>query len=341
MSVADDSIVFVMRAGKSRIIDRAVREDAAKAEILAIQPEVIRGRIRVAKLLRRVDQSAHFVYESCASLGEWGERYGFSAREARLLASVAKAIELQPALESSLIDGTLTFDAAGVLGKVLDCPELAKNGADWIEKAVQLTARQLMLQASRALKEVAEGEPTSVLVATMTSTGREKFERARVIACRKQNKILDEGQAVEVLSDHYLDSFDEDRVKPGTRRLGDPSGTKIRTVPSAVSREVKARSGGVCEFPLCENEIWTELDHDIPHCRGGSQETANLDELCRRHHRYKHRGLIKKEVREDGTVVWVIRTITEDPKRNGNGRIRAAPKRGNPGRWDRGHDPPG
>ena len=66
--------MFVMRAGRSKIIDRAVREDAVKAEILALQPEVARGRIRLAKLIRRIDQSAHFVYESCASLGEWGER---------------------------------------------------------------------------------------------------------------------------------------------------------------------------------------------------------------------------------------------------------------------------
>ena len=196
VSLGGDSIVFVMRAGRSKIIDRAVREDAVKAEILALQPEVARGRIRLAKLIRRIDQSAHFVYESCASLGEWGERYGFSAREARLLVSVAKAIELQPALESMLVEGTLTFDAAGVLGKVLDCPELAKDGADWLKQAEQLTARQLMLKAAQALKEVAEGEPTSVLVATMTATGRSKFERARVIACQKKNKILDEGQTV-------------------------------------------------------------------------------------------------------------------------------------------------
>ena len=93
--MVDDSILFVMRAGKSRIIDRAVREDAVQAQVLAILPEVARGRIRLAKLLYRIDQSAHFVYESCAGcrewgLGEWGERHGLSAREARLLASVLR-----------------------------------------------------------------------------------------------------------------------------------------------------------------------------------------------------------------------------------------------------------
>jgi hypothetical protein len=131
VSEAGDSILLDMRAGKSKIIDRAVREDAAKAEILALQPEVAGGRILLSKLMRRIEQSAHFVYESCASLGEWGERYGFSAREARLLASVGKAIELEPVLESKLLEGTLTFDAVGVLGKILDCTDLLKTGPNW------------------------------------------------------------------------------------------------------------------------------------------------------------------------------------------------------------------
>jgi hypothetical protein len=131
VSLVGDSILLVMRAGKSKIIDRAVREDAAKAEILALHPEVAAGRISLSKLMRRIEQSAHFVYESCASLGEWGERYGFSAREARLLASVGKAIELEPVLESKLLEGTLTFDAVGVLGKILECTDLLKTGPNW------------------------------------------------------------------------------------------------------------------------------------------------------------------------------------------------------------------
>jgi len=197
-----------------------------------------------------------------------------------------------------------------------------------------------MRQAAKALKEVAEGEPASVLVATMTCTGREKFERARVIACRKQNRILDEGKTVEVLSDHYLDSFDEERIEPAARRLPETSGTEIRTVPAEVRREVKARSGGICEFPLCDHEIWTELDHDSPHCRGGSQEFGNLDDLCKLHHRLKHRGFVKKEVREDGTVVWEVRTLGEASRRNGNGRIRPVRRRAEFGCGDRGRDPP-
>ncbi len=119
MSEAGVSIPFDMRARSSKIIDRAVREEAVMAEILAAQPDLARGRVRLARLVRRIDASAHFVYESCASLGEWGERHGFSAREARLLAAVGKAVEVQPVLAEKLVEGTLTFDAAGVLGKIL------------------------------------------------------------------------------------------------------------------------------------------------------------------------------------------------------------------------------
>ena len=332
-----------MKAGSSKNIDRAVREEAVLAEILENRPEVVRQRLLLAALVQRIDASAHYIYESCASVGEWGERHGFSAREARLLAAVGKAVEVQPAFGEKLIEGKLTFDAVGVLGKILDCPvlaaagpELAAAGADWIERAEQISARQLEREAAKALKEVAEGEPVSVLVATMTATGREKFERARVIACRKENKVMDEGETVEVLADHYLDSFDEERVTPGTRRLGDTSGTEIRTVPAEVRRAVRERSGGMCEYPLCENEIFLDLDHDKPHCRGGSQEADNLDDLCKKHHRFKHRGWIRKEVQKDGTVIWFVRVIREPPERDGGGRIR--PERRPDGS---GPDPPG
>ena len=97
-----------------------------------------------------------------------------------------------------------------------------------------------------------------------TATGRYKFERARVIACKKKNKILDEGQTVEVLSDHYLDSFDEDRRKPAARRMADTGGSggngipSGRTIPAEVRREVFLRGDPArkkpvrkCQFPNC------------------------------------------------------------------------------------------
>jgi hypothetical protein len=128
--------------------------------------------------------------------------------------------------------------------------------------------------------------------------------------------------------------------------MGDTSGTEIRTVPAESRREVDARSEGICEFPLCDNEIWTDFDHDTPHCRGGSQEPDNGNNYCKLHHRHKHRRFFRKVTLEDGSVVFEIRTLSEDPKRNGNGRIRhdPRPKGRDPGedkQADPGPDPPG
>ncbi|MHC4472975.1 MAG: HNH endonuclease, partial [Planctomycetota bacterium] len=144
----------------------------------------------------------------------------------------------------------------------------------------------------KRLKETETGGPVSVLEAILTSEGREKFERARQLACRKRNRVLDEGETVEVLSDHYLDSFDPDRKVPRKRRMPETNGRAGRNVPAEVKREVLGRTGDRCANPECDNEIFVDLAHDRPHARGGSREADNLDPLCGGCHLLKDRGLL-------------------------------------------------
>ena len=61
--------------------------------------------------------------------------------------------------------------------------------------------------------------------------------------------------------------------------------------------------------------------------------------FCKLHHRHKHRGFFRKVVLEDGSVVFEIRTLAEDPKRNGNGRIRHDPRPKGSGPEEKGSGP--
>jgi hypothetical protein len=55
----------------------------------------------------------------------------------------------------------------------------------------------------------------------------------------------------------------------------------------AQRRFVKVRDR-TCRHPGCHNRAgWADLDHVVPHGRGGPTECANLCCLCRRHHRLK------------------------------------------------------
>jgi hypothetical protein len=58
--------------------------------------------------------------------------------------------------------------------------------------------------------------------------------------------------------------------------------------PSASQRRFLRIRDRTCRHPGCANRAgWADLDHVVPHARGGPTDCANLCCLCRRHHRLK------------------------------------------------------
>ena len=110
---------------------------------------------------------------------------------------------------------------------------------------------------------------------------------------RKHDRLLSEGQTVEVLSDHYLESYDSERKKPRKRRMPDTAGSSGRHVPAQVQRAVVARQGDRCAVPGCDHEIFLNKAHIRAHCRGGSREARNLLYFCREHHVLYDLGFLK------------------------------------------------
>lgn len=290
----------------STFLERAVRQDEAHAEILRRRAGQRRESLRLARLFHAVAAHHHYVYEGCPSLGAYAESIGFSAREGRLLAEVGKALAAEPRLEERILAGRISLDAAAVLGRFHEnAEELARSGEDWLDYAERWTARRLERELRKRMREAETGGPVSVLEAVLTATGREKFERARALACRKERRVLDEGQTVEVLSDHYLDSFDPLRKEPRKRRMADTSGGNgngSRAIPAEAKRAVLARQGDRCANPECDREIFLHFSHGVPHARGGSREAENLERLCYTCHRMRDAGLLRVERTESGLV---------------------------------------
>ena len=226
---------------------------------------------------------------------------------------------LAPELEDKIVSGRITLDAAAAVATVLADPELLRDDDDWLSEAEQLTLSALQKKVRERIVEVREGEPASTLNATMPASGREKFERARVIASRKERKALTEGETVVVLSDHYLDSFDEERKKPRARRMPDTNGRSGRSehtgrpngraVPASEKRKVRMR-GEECQFPGCSHRIFVDLAHRRPHAAGGSRESDNLLYLCRTHHALLDAGWIRAEGPSDSPEFFE-RVMTE------------------------------
>lgn len=74
--------------------------------------------------------------------------------------------------------------------------------------------------------------------------------------------------------------------------------------PSASLRRRLRTRDGTCRFPGCQTPAnRCDLDHVIPF-PAGPTEAANLISLCRTHHRFKHHGGWRAELRDDATVAW-------------------------------------
>lgn len=95
-------------------------------------------------------------------------------------------------------------------------------------------------------------------------------------------------------------------------------GRKTRRIPIRLRRAVLARDG-LCVFPGCERPI-AEIHHRQHWTKGGRTDLANLDGLCKGHHRLVHEGgwHIERDDtghvtfrRPDGTVLPTIRARPE------------------------------
>jgi hypothetical protein len=96
-------------------------------------------------------------------------------------------------------------------------------------------------------------------------------------------------------------------VDPVTGHLLD-FGTLVYRPPQELKDFLVARDQR-CMFPGCAAPaIRCDIDHRIPHSKGGRTSSKNCGPLCRRHHRLKTHGGWLVEFRSDGSVMWTSPT---------------------------------
>jgi hypothetical protein len=78
--------------------------------------------------------------------------------------------------------------------------------------------------------------------------------------------------------------------------------------PADLADFVMARDG-TCAFPTCNRAAHRcDLDHRVVWEQGGRTNAANLQPLCRRHHRLKHQGGWELDRTSDGRYRWISPT---------------------------------
>jgi len=250
-------------------------------------------QLRAAGLLWEVERTAHYRTHGCSSVAQFGELLGRSATETRWLAAVGRLVEDEPAVGQEILAGGISIEAGAALLRARTHPALARSGIDWLELAKRRSARQLRDLMDQVEREATSGQRVTHVTVLMTDSGKEDFAAARRLLSRKQKRVVESGETVELLSGYYLDREDPRRKKPAKRRMPPTEGRPGRTVPAEVVRELLARHDGRCPVALCDHRIWMDMAHRIAHRHGGSREADNLTYPCRQHHGMLDSGLIR------------------------------------------------
>ena len=292
------------------------RDVEAETLIQEGQAEFLELQLRLAKLFARFNERAGFLFHGCASLEEYAVRAGYDGRQATFLLNLGKTLLAAPEFEEGIRAGEIPLSNAATLGRIVSNPAYVRPGDDWARVAQHGSFTQVVRDTRRRVAEV-EQRDTSLTEVSVYVHGEVKddFERARVIASRKERRTLDDGQTFKRVVDHYLDSFDPQRRAPGTRRLGDTNGiADSRYVPAEVQRAIRERSGGRCEFDeSCPHRIHLQLVHLHPHAKGSGREAEDLVEGCNRHHTMYDAGCIRFKGWKDGKPVFEPIPVDELP----------------------------
>ena len=259
-------------------------------------------------------------------------RLGLSKGAAYGRKTAADLIERHPAVLAPLKDGRLCLSSVVELAKVLTeenalevLPRFfhcsAREAAE-VSAAIQPVERPPLrdLVSRTTATPVATSRDTEVMVHAPEPLLRvippirppvtpltEDLRRLHVTVSRRFLTKLDAardalshshpGSTTEVLLEVGLDlvlaRHRERRGIGAAPRARDRKAAPGR-ISASVKREVWARDGGCCRWPvegggICGSTLRLEFDHVVPRGQGGSSEAANLRLLCRFHNQFTAR----------------------------------------------------
>ena len=287
---------------------QATREDAAQGVVIRTRRIGRKIDVRRAQAFARIDASNHFVFEGCASIAEYGLRFGYSSQEARQYAAAGRVIELCPLAEQLVLDGSMSYVTLAIIEPLFTDPELRlpddhgnpMTDERILEWAALRPDRDLRATVRERREETRIGQKPNRRTLYLSKQGADDLDRTQVLCCRKEGRMVTGSEAAERAFREFVKNHDLMEQTPRKRRtpvtsLRTDGGKNPRYVAAEVRRALMKRYGDVCCIDKCENRIWLENAHQTPHSHGAGNECDDQDRLCVMHHRMK----------DSGELVWV------------------------------------
>ncbi len=274
----------------------------------------------LADLLRAVGEfDAEAVYRQLgfSSLFDYLHReIGLSRGSAYYRQVGARMVRRFPELEVPIRDGRLCITTVSELAKVMT----EENRAEVLpmffgcsrQEAKQLVARlRPMEEVPRrtVVTEVPLIAPMEAAPAVVQPVGRDRTRPDRGLPVTVQARTVVEPMTSTETRIHITvspefvallkkakagqshvqpNATDEDVLRAALELLVEKQEKRKASVPAKVKREVRARDGGKCQWPLasggiCGSEVRLEIDHVQPRGKGGPSTPDNCRILCKVH----------------------------------------------------------
>jgi 5-methylcytosine-specific restriction endonuclease McrA len=275
----------------SQAVEISIRYKKAEAELIDI--------------LQQAEDHRVFLVHKYASLYAYvTDGLRISENTAYSLITVARKARQLPRLKIEIQKGTITFSNARRVASVLTL----ENQEEWLEKARQLSSRELEKEIVKVRPQEATRERVSYvtehrlkLEIGLSESEFFKLQRAQDLLCQKYSKALSLEETVGALTSEYLHQNDPvikaERVKKPSETVDklvtQRESSERKPIPAAVLHRVNLRDLRKCTFVLngqrCNQTRWTEVHHIIPVSHGGPDTVENLTTLCPSHHKLQHR----------------------------------------------------
>lgn len=262
---------------------------------LAIASKLRKNEFEMLTLLQEIDSCKGFTKLGYPSLFRYvAEELKLSEGCAYRMITVARMGKEIPPIMHSLFVEEFSVATAAVIAPVITI----ENCNEWIEKAVQLSRRELERAVAEANPQEAkkerarhQGNKQVRIEVTVSEVAWAFLERAKELLAQKRSMQMNLADTLHEVAEFYVKR--EDPVGKADRNAqntppGGSSLTKNRHL-------VRARDRGRCQFQmpggkLCGERKWVDIHHIIPKAMGGSDEPANLVTLCAAHHRIVHKA---------------------------------------------------
>jgi 5-methylcytosine-specific restriction endonuclease McrA len=230
------------------------------------------------------------------------KRLNLSREQSYYFKSVAEK-DAVPEIQNAVVQGDLSLSQARRIVTVLT-PE---NKEEWIGKAKVLSQDQLEREVSAVnprarpkerIKPVAK-DLAELKGVCLTPEAEENVRVLLELLSQRKQKAATLSEVIDWATKVCRDKFDPERkAKRSLKRKsvsGKPEGKLGRhPILDSVKHQVVSKKGFQCwhvgtDGHRCEEKRWIDFHHIIEVWLGGLNTVDNLELLCDRHHRVKHR----------------------------------------------------